>query len=167
MILDLPDADATGSLGHAVAAALPGSGDLAGWLVLLEGELGSGKTTLARALLRALGHEGTVPSPTYTLVEPYELSRGRVYHIDLYRLSDESELPYLGWDELGDGLRLVEWPERAPALAREADVRIRLAYRGHGRRATIECPGRRAGPAFEAALERAFGAPAGSPGHSG
>lgn len=139
MKLSLPDSAATQALGRAVAAALPRAGGLAGRLLLLEGELGSGKTTLARALLRALGHEGPVPSPTYTLVEPYELAPGRVYHIDLYRLSGEAELPFLGWDELGDGLRLVEWPERAPGLLDAADVRIRLWYDGAGRRAVVEC----------------------------
>lgn len=160
MTFDLPDATATGALGRSLAAALPRS--LAGWMVLLEGELGSGKTTLARALLRALGHEGPVPSPTYTLVEPYELPRGNVYHIDLYRVTDESELPYLGFAEFGDGLRLIEWPERAPAQCRAADLRICLAYAGAGRRATIDFLGDRADAAFEVALGRAFAEGAGS-----
>lgn len=154
MKLDLAEVADTEALGRALAAALCEAGGFAGRLVLLEGELGSGKTTLARALLRALGHEGAVPSPTYTLVEPYELPRGPVYHIDLYRLSDEGELPFLGWDELGDGLRLVEWPERAPGLAEVADARIRLAYGGRGRRATVECRD----PALRTALTAALAA---------
>lgn len=157
MTLDLPDTAATGTLGRALAAALPQP--LAGWMVLLEGELGSGKTTMARALLRALGHDGAVPSPTYTLVEPYELPRGKIYHIDLYRIIDEGDVPYLGFDEFGDGLRLIEWPERAPALCRAADLRIRLAYAGAGRRATIDCLTERADEAFQARLRHAFAAP--------
>lgn len=162
MTFELPDAAATGALGRALAAALPPS--FAGWMVLLEGELGSGKTTMARGLLRALGHEGGVPSPTYTLVEPYELPRGKLYHIDLYRIEDESELPYLGFDEFADGLRLIEWPERAAAHCRLADLRIRLAYAGAGRRATLECLSERADGNFEARLRRAYtaGAPIGT-----
>ena len=163
MTLDLPDVAATGALGRALAAAL--AQPLAGWMILLEGELGSGKTTLARALLRALGHEGAVPSPTYTLVEPYELPGGRIYHVDLYRIVDESELPYLGLEEFGDGLCLVEWPQRAPALSRAADLRIRLACAGAGRSATLERLSERADDAFEADLRRAFdaGSRSGSP----
>ena len=74
--------------------------DLAGWTLLLYGELGAGKSTFARALITAAGHRGPVPSPTYTLVEPYALPGITIYHIDLYRISDEEELRYLGWKEL-------------------------------------------------------------------
>ena len=161
MMLDLPDAASTEALGRALAAALPPS--FGGRMVLLEGELGSGKTTLARALLRALGHGGAVPSPTYTLVEPYELPRGKIYHIDLYRVSDESELPFLGWDEFADGLSLVEWPERAPTLCGTADLRIRLSYAGAGRRATIESPEAATDERFEARLRQALGRATGPP----
>ncbi|MDA1064692.1 MAG: tRNA (adenosine(37)-N6)-threonylcarbamoyltransferase complex ATPase subunit type 1 TsaE, partial [Proteobacteria bacterium] len=93
------------------------------------------KSTFVRALIHALGHAGPVPSPTYTLVEPYTLGSGSIYHIDLYRVSSEDELEFLGWGELDDGLRLVEWPDRAPGLADVADLRIRLAYEGDGRAA--------------------------------
>ncbi len=134
-VLALPDAAATDRLGRTLGAVLPEN--RAGWTLLLEGDLGAGKSTLARALIRALGHEGPVPSPTYTLVEPYELSGQSVYHIDLYRLAGEEELRYLGWNELDGGLRLVEWPDRAPGLEASADVRIRLEYDGAGRRASI------------------------------
>ena len=136
MIIELPDEAATEKLAASFLDAMPE--DLAGWTVLLSGELGAGKSTFARALIRALGHSGPVPSPTYTLVEPYDLRRGKVYHVDLYRVSEEGELRYLGWNELDNGLRLVEWPERAPALLRSADVSLRLAYKADGREAVIE-----------------------------
>jgi tRNA threonylcarbamoyladenosine biosynthesis protein TsaE len=139
--LDLPDVGATEALGRELAGRLPA--DTAGWTILLEGDLGSGKSTLARALLRALGHEGPVPSPTYTLVEPYDIDGRPVYHVDLYRLSDGSELPYLGWTDLDDGLRLIEWPERVPSLAAGADAAIRLRYRGAGRAAELSALSRR------------------------
>jgi tRNA threonylcarbamoyladenosine biosynthesis protein TsaE len=111
--------------------------DLAGWTLLLRGELGAGKSTFARALIRAAGHEGPVPSPTYTLVEPYSLSRGNIYHVDLYRVSDEEELRYLGWNELDDGCRIVEWPDRAPGITDQADLSLTLTYDGEGRTADL------------------------------
>ena len=111
----LPDDAATGALAQRLAVALPEP--IGGLTLLLRGELGAGKSTFARALIRALGHQGPVPSPTYTLVEPYELSAGSVYHIDLYRISSEDELRYLGWTELDEGFRIVEWPDRAPGIA--------------------------------------------------
>ena len=95
------------------------------------------KSTFARALIKAAGHDGPVPSPTYTLVEPYNLPRAQIYHIDLYRISGEEELRYLGWNELDDGFRLVEWPDRAPGLAAQADLALMLAYEGDGRRAEL------------------------------
>lgn len=111
--------------------------NFAGWTLLLSGDLGTGKSTFARALITAAGHDGPVPSPTYTLVEPYDLPRAQIYHIDLYRISAEEELHYLGWDELDDGLRLVEWPDRAPGLAAHADLVLTLTYEGNGRRAHL------------------------------
>lgn len=135
MSIELPDEAATIDLAGRLSDALPD--DCAGWIVLLDGELGAGKSTLARALLRARGYSGPAPSPTYTLIEPYELSTGKIYHIDLYRVTDPTELRYLGWTELDDGLRLIEWPDRAPALAEQADLCIALAYDGEGRRAEL------------------------------
>lgn len=131
----LADEAATIALGEQLFAALPST--IAGLTLLLEGDLGAGKSTLARALIRASGHTGAIPSPTYTLVEPYRSARGSLYHIDLYRISSEDELRFLGWNELDDGCRLVEWPERVPGLAERADLRIQLSYEEAGRRAEI------------------------------
>jgi tRNA threonylcarbamoyladenosine biosynthesis protein TsaE len=132
----LPDDAATGAFATDLATALPES--VGGLTLLLRGELGAGKSTFARALIRALGHSGPVPSPTYTLVEPYELPAGAIYHIDLYRVADEEELRYLGWTELDEGLRIVEWPDRAPGIAAEADLLLTLEYREPGRQADLE-----------------------------
>jgi tRNA threonylcarbamoyladenosine biosynthesis protein TsaE len=135
MKAELPDEAATQELAAAFARQLPAA--VGGWIVVLKGELGAGKSTFARALLRALGHRGAVPSPTYTLVEPYETAKGRIYHIDLYRVSSGDELRYLGWDELDDGLRLVEWPEQVAGLEDRADVQVELRYTGDGRSAEL------------------------------
>ena len=132
----LPDEAATTAFGRELLDALPE--DLAGWTLLLTGELGAGKSTLARAFIKAAGHTGAVPSPTYTLVEPYHLARGNIYHVDLYRVSGEDELRYLGWNELDDGCRIVEWPDRAPGLTGQADLAITLSYDGVGRTVEVE-----------------------------
>ena len=132
----LPDEAAATAFGRELLDALPE--DLAGWTLLLTGELGAGKSTLARAFIKAAGHTGAVPSPTYTLVEPYHLARGNIYHVDLYRVSGEDELRYLGWNELDDGCRIVEWPDRAPGLTGQADLAITLSYDGVGRTVEVE-----------------------------
>lgn len=136
MRVTLPDPEATDALARRLQAALPA--DTAGWTLLLEGELGAGKSAFARALIMAMGHRGKVPSPTYTLVEPYQLASGIIYHVDLYRVSSEEELRYLGWGELDDGFRLVEWPDRAPGLVSSADLLVNLEYADtSGRNAVI------------------------------
>jgi tRNA threonylcarbamoyladenosine biosynthesis protein TsaE len=127
----LADEAATIAFGHEILDALPE--DLAGWTLLLTGELGAGKSTFARAFIKAAGHSGAVPSPTYTLVEPYNLPRANIYHVDLYRVVGEDELRYLGWNELDNGCRLVEWPDRAPGLTAQADLSLVLRYEGDGR----------------------------------
>jgi tRNA threonylcarbamoyladenosine biosynthesis protein TsaE len=134
--IPLPDAAATESLAAKLVATLPAN--KRGLLVLLQGELGAGKSTLARAMLHQMGYSGRVPSPTYTLVEPYEFPDVTVYHIDLYRLSGTEELEYLGWDDLGDGLILLEWPERVPQLQQQADLLVQLDYDGVGRTAMLQ-----------------------------
>ena len=131
----LPDETATVELAGQLAAALP---DPAGnWLIALQGELGAGKSTFARAMLRRYGHDGPVPSPTYTLVEPYDFHEFCIYHIGVYRISSPDELEFLGWSDLADGLRMVEWPERVQGLTEEADIRIVMRYADEGRRAEL------------------------------
>lgn len=134
--LHLPDERATAGAARVLVSCLPREPH--GWTILLEGELGSGKSTFARSVLRALGHAGPVPSPTYTLVEPYDIGGLAVYHVDLYRIASEDELQFLGWNELDAGFRLVEWPDRAPSLAGTADIGIQLAYSGAGRQLEME-----------------------------
>jgi tRNA threonylcarbamoyladenosine biosynthesis protein TsaE len=145
----LPDEGATIAFGQEMLGALPD--DLAGWTLLLTGELGAGKSTFARAFIKAAGHTGAVPSPTYTLVEPYNLPRVNIYHVDLYRVSSEDELRYLGWNELDNGCRLVEWPDRAPGLTSQADLSVSLYYEGDGRSVEVLGLSER-GRALESAL---------------
>ena len=108
-------------------------------LVTLEGDLGAGKTTLARGILRGLGFEGHVKSPTYPIVELYEFARSRVYHLDFYRIRDARELDFIGLDELLDerAIMLVEWPQRAQGRLPRADVEIRIRRQDAGR--IVEC----------------------------
>jgi tRNA threonylcarbamoyladenosine biosynthesis protein TsaE len=133
---DLLNEEATIAFAEEIYAEM--AGDLVGWTVLLRGELGAGKSTFARAFIKAAGHTGAVPSPTYTLVEPYNLPSVNIYHVDLYRVSSEDELRYLGWNELDDGFRLVEWPDRAPGLVDAADLSLELQYAGDSRILSIE-----------------------------
>jgi tRNA threonylcarbamoyladenosine biosynthesis protein TsaE len=104
-------------------------------LVFLEGELGAGKTTLARGILRGLGFAGHVKSPTYTLVEPYEFASQRVYHFDFYRIRDAEELEYIGLDDLlGErAIKLVEWPERAFGRLPRPNRVVRIRVENDGR----------------------------------
>ncbi len=143
MELTLPDESATACVGAALARGLP---ELAGrsLLLALSGELGSGKTTLARALLRALGVTGTIRSPTFTLVEPYETPRGAVHHLDLYRLAPgAAALEGLGYRDLRGqpGVVVVEWPERAGESLGRPDITVRLAHEGSGRRVSVAAAG--------------------------
>jgi tRNA threonylcarbamoyladenosine biosynthesis protein TsaE len=102
----------------------------------LHGDLGAGKSTLARALLRALGVRGAIRSPTYTLVERYPLDAGgEAWHLDLYRIGDGAELEFLGLDGDEATLWLVEWPERGAGFLPPPDVRVDLEIAGTGRRA--------------------------------
>lgn len=107
-----------------------------GALLYLHGDLGAGKTTLARGLLHALGYPGIVKSPTYALIEPYEIDGRRVFHLDLYRLADPEELEAIGLRDCfaGDALCLIEWPERGSEILPQADLSLYLEPAGTGRR---------------------------------
>jgi len=130
----LPDEAATEAYGRALAARLP-----RGAVVFLYGNLGAGKTTLARGILRGLGYTGSVKSPTYTILEPHDLPFVVVYHFDFYRIADSQELDFLGMDELisTDALKLIEWPERVRDRLPEPDVEVRMLPEGGGRRLEI------------------------------
>jgi tRNA threonylcarbamoyladenosine biosynthesis protein TsaE len=133
--MNLPDESATARAGAALAQSLPGL-SRESLLLGLSGELGSGKTTLARALLRALGVEGAIRSPTFTLVEPYSTPQGMVHHLDLYRLeAGPAGLEGLGYRDIRGlaGLAIVEWPERAGVALGAADVAGTLSLAGGGR----------------------------------
>ena len=129
----LPDSDATDALGRALALTRVSPA-----VVHLRGDLGAGKSTLARALLRALGVQGAIRSPTYTLVERYPLEDGEAWHLDLYRIGDAGELEFLGLDEGTAVLWLVEWPERGGSSLPKADLVIGLSVEGLGRQARLD-----------------------------
>jgi len=127
----LADETATEQLGAALAARLR-----AGDVVTLSGELGAGKTALARAVLHAAGHEGEVPSPTFAIVQPYDELEPPIWHCDLYRLEDPAELVELGLEvATEDGALLVEWPERAGAAHWPQALALRLEVLPDGKRA--------------------------------
>jgi tRNA threonylcarbamoyladenosine biosynthesis protein TsaE len=130
----LADADATEKLGARLAQSMPGNS-----VVFLRGDLGAGKTSLARALLRALGVQGAIKSPTYTLIERYPVTDGDAVHLDLYRIAESAELEFLGLDDLGEQVRLwlIEWPERGGAALPRPDLDISLAVAGAGRNAEL------------------------------
>ena len=149
--LSLPDEAATLRLGEALAAGAP-----KGLVLHLTGELGAGKTTLVRGLLRAMGHAGRVKSPTYTLLEPYSLLRLNLYHFDFYRFKDRSEWLSSGFREHfnPESLCVVEWPERAGDLLAQPDVNILLQYDAQSR---VAIPSSHSGPGqawLAAALSR-------------
>lgn len=131
---DLPDEAATRALGARLAAALA-----PGLKIHLIGDLGAGKTTLVRGLLEALGHRGAVRSPTYTLIEPYSVSNLNLYHFDLYRFTDPEEFLDAGLDEYfqGDGICLVEWPDKGFPCLPAPDLEVLLLEQGTGRRAQL------------------------------
>jgi tRNA threonylcarbamoyladenosine biosynthesis protein TsaE len=134
--LSLPDEAATERLGAALADRLRARD-----VVALEGGLGAGKTTLARAILRAAAGDAAlvVPSPTFTLVEIYDTPKGVFWHFDLYRLEEAQQVFELGWEEArADGIVLVEWAERLGMLLPEKRLTVTLAIEDEGRRATLQ-----------------------------
>jgi tRNA threonylcarbamoyladenosine biosynthesis protein TsaE len=134
LLIELADEAATLSLGASLAA-----GAVSGRVLHLSGDLGSGKTTLARGLIRALGHAGRVKSPSYALVEDYELSSLHLYHFDFYRFKDDKEWVSSGFREYfgPEALCIVEWPERAAGLLAPPDLAIELQFSGTGRCARL------------------------------
>ena len=151
LALELPDEQATEALGAALAQACS-----LGGVVHLVGDLGVGKTTLARGLMHALGHAGAVRSPTFTLVEPYETLSPKVYHFDLYRLGDPEELEMMGIrDYMEEGaLVVIEWPERAGGVLPAPECRVELADAGAGRSARVHTNDRIAGVVKQALADR-------------
>jgi len=133
MILD--NETATLKLGQQIALNCPSQH----FTIHLEGELGAGKTTLTRGLLRQLGHQGNVKSPTYTLVEHYNLSGRPIFHFDLYRLADPEELDYLGLDDYlsHNSLCLIEWASQGQGFLPKADLIITLTYHDHRRQVEL------------------------------
>ena len=132
--LPLEDEPATLALAARCASLFLGGG-----VIFLGGDLGAGKTTFSRGVLRALGHQGAVKSPTYTLVEPYQVGGIAVYHCDFYRLGAAEELEFLGLrDCMGGGsLWLIEWPERGAGWLPTSDLSVLLRVDGGGRQAVL------------------------------
>jgi tRNA threonylcarbamoyladenosine biosynthesis protein TsaE len=139
VMIDLPDENATAALAKRLAAlARPGD------VIALKGELGAGKTSFARAFIRARGGDEAVPSPTFTLVQSYDLPGGTIRHFDLYRLRTPEEAWELGIEEVfADGIALIEWPERLGILlpAKHLLVALEFATRPGARRATLSGEG--------------------------
>lgn len=132
--LSIPDEKGMEFMGRCFAQT--GTQDLT---VFLNGNLGIGKTTLSRGIIRGYGHTGSVKSPTYTLVEPYDVGGQQIFHFDLYRLADPEELEYLGIRDYfaQPAIRLIEWPEKGSGLLPVADLDINLELDGKGRKAEL------------------------------
>ena len=146
--LYLADEQAMSDFGARIAHVTQGHG-----LIFLEGNLGMGKTTLSRGIIRGLGHVGAVKSPTFTLVEPYEIGDVRAFHFDLYRLVDPEELEFLGIRDYfeDDALCLIEWPDKGAGFLPKPDLTITISPQDSGRSLKILSQGSR-GEAWCAAL---------------
>jgi tRNA threonylcarbamoyladenosine biosynthesis protein TsaE len=140
LTLHLVGEEAMTAFGARIAEVTKGLG-----VIFLEGDLGAGKTTLSRGIIRGLGHVGAVKSPTFTLVEPYELGSVRAFHFDLYRLVDPEELEFLGIRDYfaGDALCLIEWPQRGAGFLPKPDLTITIGAHAQGRTLTLSPTGSR------------------------
>lgn len=138
--LYLADEQAMSDFGARIARVTQGHG-----LIFLEGNLGMGKTTLSRGIIRGLGHVGAVKSPTFTLVEPYEIGDIRAFHFDLYRLVDPEELEFLGIRDYfeDDALCLIEWPDKGAGFLPKPDLTITISPQDSGRSLKILSQGSR------------------------
>jgi tRNA threonylcarbamoyladenosine biosynthesis protein TsaE len=152
LTLHLANEDAMMSFGSRIAQVTEGLG-----VIFLEGDLGAGKTTLSRGIIRGFGHVGAVKSPTFTLVEPYEIGPVRAFHFDLYRLVDPEELEYMGIRDYFDGsaLCLIEWPQRGAGFLPKPDLTITIRPHAEGRSLTLSPEGSR-GETWCAALALEF-----------
>ena len=146
--LYLADEQAMSDFGARIARVTQGHG-----LIFLEGNLGMGKTTLSRGIIRGMGHVGSVKSPTFTLVEPYEIGDVRAFHFDLYRLVDPEELEFLGIRDYFEdvALCLIEWPDKGAGFLPKPDLTITISPQDSGRSLKILSQGSR-GEAWCAAL---------------
>ncbi|MBD1551802.1 tRNA (adenosine(37)-N6)-threonylcarbamoyltransferase complex ATPase subunit type 1 TsaE [Pseudomonas typographi] len=144
--------EAMAALGVRLGALTGGVG-----VVFLQGDLGMGKTTLSRGIIRGFGHPGAVKSPTFTLVEPYEMGSVRVYHFDLYRLADPEELEFMGVRDYFDGtaLCLVEWAEKGYGVLPNPDIIINISAQTHGRSLQL-APHSARGESWSTALANEF-----------
>jgi len=135
LTIEVDNAAGQERLGARLAERVP-----AAFIVYLQGDLGAGKTTLVRGVLRGMGYQGKVRSPTYTLIEPYRVHGRAVCHLDLYRLGDPEELEYLGLRDLLEEpvVMLIEWPEQGRGMLPAADLVVRIQYQGEGRRLELE-----------------------------
>jgi tRNA threonylcarbamoyladenosine biosynthesis protein TsaE len=155
--IDLPDEAATRRLAERLGAAALAAAANRRLVIFLEGNLGSGKTTLVRAAIQGLGYAGAVKSPTYTLIESYEVKQGHVHHLDLYRVGDPEELDYLGLRDLlaEPALWLIEWPGRGTGWLPPPDLTLRLSYHDAGRQMAV-LPWTAAGQDLAEALGRSI-----------